>query len=183
MTSPTGPRTRLWLFDLAGALEREVPSDAIPSHLRGLGVDHARWPLRAGDPREAHAEPLDALRRRHGYQSLDVVRMTPDHPDRAAARAKFLAEHTHDDDETRFFAEGSGCFYLRTDDRVHAVLCVAGDLLRLPPGVRHWFDMGTRPSFCAVRLFSRPDGWVATFTGDPVSERIPTFDALAGEDG
>ena len=33
-------------------------------------------------------------------------------------RQKFLSEHTHDDDEVRFFVEGAGAFYLRNDDTV-----------------------------------------------------------------
>lgn len=177
--------TRIFVFE--GTTRREVAGDAVAVHLAGIGVGYERWPTRplasdAGPPEvlEAYAPEVERLKARHGYQSVDVVRMTPDHPDRAAARAKFRDEHTHDDDETRFFVEGSGVFYLRLGDAVHAVLCRGGDLLRVPAGTRHWFDMGTRPSFCAIRLFSRPDGWVATFTGDPIARSIPEYEALAG---
>jgi 1,2-dihydroxy-3-keto-5-methylthiopentene dioxygenase len=43
--------------------------------------------------------------------------------------------------------------------------------------VRHWFDTGLAPRFCAIRFFTIADGWVARFTGDRVAGR---FDAYAG---
>jgi 1,2-dihydroxy-3-keto-5-methylthiopentene dioxygenase len=36
---------------------------------------------------------------------------------------------------------------------LHAVLCEAGDLLSVPGGLTHWFDMGTNPDDVAVRFF------------------------------
>ena len=89
-----------------------------------------------------------------------------------------MAEHTHADDEVRFFASGSGIFYLHIDDEVCAVLGERGDLLSVPKGTTHWFDMGTRPDFTAVRFFRDQDGWVGEFTGDPIADRIPDFDTI-----
>ncbi|MEQ1564597.1 MAG: cupin [Myxococcota bacterium] len=178
--------TRVFVLDPAelGGWGR-VDGPEVAHHLASLGVDYERWPLRplvAPSPEQvsaAYAPEIERLSARHGYHSVDVVRMTPDHPGRVEARAKFLSEHVHDDDETRFFVEGSGVFYLRLAERVHAVFCEAGDLLRVPAGTRHWFDMGSSPQFCAIRLFTRADGWVATFTGDPIAARMPDYDALA----
>ena len=79
----------------------------------------------------------------------------------------------------RFFVEGAGLFYLRLGADICMVLCQQGDLLSVPAGTRHWFDMGTAPRFCAIRLFGNPDGWVASFTGDDLAARFPTFDELA----
>jgi 1,2-dihydroxy-3-keto-5-methylthiopentene dioxygenase len=104
---------------------------------------------------------------------------TPEWRERAAsARQKFLAEHTHDDDEDRFFARGAGVFYLHVDGKVHAVLCEAGDLLSVPANTTHWFDMGTRPDYVAIRFFHDEDGWVGNFTGNLLAERFPDFDTL-----
>ena len=102
--------------------------------------------------------------------------MYPDHPDRVALRQKFLSEHTHGEDEVRFFVEGAGLFCLHLDERVYAVLCTKGDLISVPAGTRHWFDMGDRPRFTAIRLFNNPDGWIARFTGDTLAERFPRLD-------
>jgi 1,2-dihydroxy-3-keto-5-methylthiopentene dioxygenase len=118
------------------------------------------------------------------YPLVDVVRLVPNDADpewqakAEAARTKFLDEHTHDEDEVRFFVEGSGCFYLHLGDRVYAVVCTEGDLMSVPAGTTHWFDMGTRPRFCAIRFFQEEDGWVAGFTGSPISAGMPTLDEL-----
>jgi len=95
-----------------------------------------------------------------------------------AVLAGHNAEHTHDEDEVRFFVEGSGCFYLHLGDEIYAVVCTEGDLVSVPAGTTHWFDMGARPRFCAIRFFQEEDGWVAGFTGVPISTGMPTLDEL-----
>ena len=106
----------------------------------------------------AYAEPIARLSSEQGYVLVDVAALHPSADTEwaataAAARQKFLAEHTHADDEVRFFASGSGIFYLHIDNEVCAVLGERGDLLSVPKGTTHWFDMGTRPDFTAVRFF------------------------------
>jgi 1,2-dihydroxy-3-keto-5-methylthiopentene dioxygenase len=91
-------------------------------------------------------------------------------------RAKFLAEHSHKDDEVRYFVEGSGAFYLRAKDSVYQAICIKGDLLFVPALARHWFDMGANPEFTAIRWFNNPEGWVGDFTGDPIAERFPLYE-------
>ena len=46
---------------------------------------------------------------------------------------------------------------------------------------KHWFDMGLKPSFTCIRLFSNPDGWLANFTGDDIAEKLPHFETLVQE--
>ena len=155
-------------------------SGRIVLELGEVGVRFERWKalvVLAADAGQdeilaAYHADIARLRRERGYKSQDVVRMRPDHPDRAAARAKFLAEHIHEDDEVRFFVEGSGTFFLHLGDRVYEILCEKDDLLSVPAGTKHWFDMGERPLFAAIRLFDRPEGWVAKFTGDPIASRF-----------
>ena len=159
--------------------------------LAARGVTYARWPLAdelADDAPsdavlEAYAEPIARLSSEQGYVLVDVAALHPSADPgwaatAAAARQKFLAEHTHADDEVRFFASGSGIFYLHIDDEVCAVLGERGDLLSVPKGTTHWFDMGTQPDFTAVRFFRDEEGWVGEFTGDPIAERIPDFDTI-----
>jgi 1,2-dihydroxy-3-keto-5-methylthiopentene dioxygenase len=122
---------------------------------------------------EAYRDDIERLKGEGGYKSVDVVRMRPDHPDRAAMRAKFLSEHTHSDDEVRFFVDGSGLFSLHIGAAVYLVTCERGDLISVPAGTRHWFDMGESPRFAAIRLFLDPSGWVAQFTGDSIADRFP----------
>lgn len=152
--------------------------------LANAGIRFERWPDRAL-PRDvdnagvlsAYEPEIDRLKAAQGYTTADVVRLKPDHPDREALRLKFIDEHTHTDDEVRFFAQGSGAFYLRLGDEVLQVICEPGDLISVPAGTRHWFDMGAAPSFTAIRLFVSPEGWVGHFTGDPLSSAVPRFDS------
>lgn len=163
--------TRLTIFDEAGA-EISVAEDAeaIAAALHGIGVRFERWPEA---DREAQVEALRA----DGYTTIDTVSVTPDHPDRAAMRTKFLSEHRHAEDEIRYFVEGTGLFTLREAGQVYAVRCEARDLISVPAGMRHWFDMGPRPNFTAIRFFRTPDGWVGDFTGDPIADRFPRLEA------
>jgi len=159
--------------------------DAISSALRRIGVTFDRWvadcPLPPeADPDailEAYRIPIEQLKSAHGFQSADVISVNAAHPHKAELRANFLNEHVHADFEVRCFVEGRGLFYLHPDDRVYVVLCEQGDLISVPVGVKHWFDMGESPYLKCIRLFTSPEGWVADFTGDEISARFPKLEA------
>jgi 1,2-dihydroxy-3-keto-5-methylthiopentene dioxygenase len=140
----------------------------------------ANAPIAPGASQEdviaAYRGDIDRLMREEGYQSVDVISLAPDHPDRAALRQKFLSEHTHSEDEVRFFVAGSGQFTLHIDGHVYDVLCEAGDLIGVPDGTPHWFDMSESPSFVAIRLFTNKEGWVANFTGTDIAGRFPRME-------
>ncbi len=172
-------------------LSRTEDAEEIAAELKPFGVRFERWePVRDLPAEPTSEQVLDAYRdnvdrvvREEGYVLVDAVHMTPsDAPgwtDKAAqARQKFLAEHTHEDDEDRFFARGAGVFYLHLGGRVYAVLCEAGDLLSVPADTTHWFDMGTRPDFVAIRFFHDEDGWVGDFTGSRLADDFADFDTL-----
>lgn len=170
----------------ARELERHTRHADIAARLREIGVVFERWeadrPLTPVATQEevlaAYRAQVDKLNAGYGFTTVDVVSLRPDHPERAAMRGKFLNEHTHDDFEVRFFVEGKGIFYLHAVDKVHAILCEQGDLISVPAGTRHWFDMGTAPDFKCIRFFTRPEGWVGNFTGSDIAQRFPTFDNL-----
>jgi 1,2-dihydroxy-3-keto-5-methylthiopentene dioxygenase len=157
---------------------------AIADALRRIGVRFERWhasrPLSKDasdrDVLELYAADIARLTRENAYRSVDVARCRPDNPQKAQMRAKFLNEHTHDEDEVRLFVEGAAMFYLRVDGKVYMTQCERGDLIGVPAGTRHWFDMGPAPNFTAIRMFTSPDGWVARFTDDPIAARFPAFD-------
>lgn len=149
--------------------------------LGDVGVRFERWQtnktINAGASQEevieAYREDIDRLMREEGYKSVDVVSLTADHPDRATLRQKFLSEHTHAEDEVRFFVAGSGQFTLHLGGKIYDLLCEQGDLIGVPDGTRHWFDMSEEPNFVAIRLFTNPSGWVAEFTGDDIAAKFP----------
>lgn len=147
--------------------------------LKSVGVRFERWPARveldAQTDNEAiiaaYQSEIEQLKREGDYRAVDVVHMHPEHPDREALRGKFLEEHTHSEDEVRFFVRGRGLFSLHIDDHVYEVLCERGDLIGVPANTPHWFDMGPAPRFTAIRLFTNPEGWVARYTGSDIAQR------------
>ena len=180
--------------DPSSPLLQTADPDLIAAELREIGVDYERLeasgdlPPDAGqdDVIAAHSDIVNRLMAERGYTLVDVAQLhltaesAADLKETAAgARQKFLSEHTHDEDEIRFFSHGSGVFYLHVRDRVLAVLCTAGDLLSVPALTTHWFDMGTLPDFTAIRFFRTDDGWVGAFTGSDIAQNFPTFDELS----
>jgi 1,2-dihydroxy-3-keto-5-methylthiopentene dioxygenase len=155
----------------------------IAAALKPIGVRFERWSAARQLPAEiddaavmdAYRADIDRLKSECGYQSVDVLRCLPENPKRQELRLKFLDEHTHAEDEVRFFVEGAGVFYLRAGGKVHMTLCERGDLIGVPAGTRHWFDMGPSPHFTAIRLFTTPAGWVANFTGERIAREFPSY--------
>lgn len=179
----------LQVFDAANPTEpKRVLEDGnqIMAALGAKGVRFERWqasqPLSAVANQDeilaAYSAEVARLKAEHGFQTADVISLTPEHPDKAALRAKFLSEHIHSEDEVRFFVRGSGLFYMHLDDEIYAVGCQQEDLISVPAGTKHWFDMGAEPDFTCVRLFTNPEGWVAQYTEDKIADQFPRFEDL-----
>lgn len=158
----------------------------ISNILHDVGICFERWTLRELAPNASSEDILAAYEPeiKHfseeecSFSSADVVSLTPTNADKETLRQKFLNEHTHAEDEVRFFVAGQGVFYLHIDNKVYVLLCQAGDLVSVPDSTKHWFDMGPNPNFTCIRLFSNPDGWVADFTGSSISENLPRFETF-----
>ncbi|WP_304163041.1 acireductone dioxygenase [Lonsdalea britannica] len=156
-------------------------AEAIRQRLTAIGVRFERWQADRALSAEPDAEEvlaayqheINKLVAEKGYQSWDVISMRADNPQKEALRGKFLSEHTHGEDEVRFFVEGAGLFCLHVEGQIFQILCEKNDLLSVPAGTPHWFDMGSSPNFTAIRLFDNPEGWVAHFTGDDIATAYP----------
>ncbi len=164
----------------------EVTQDfeAIANQLHSAGVLFERWeatrPLGESASQDeilaAYRTSVDRLSQHYGFQSADVISVTPDHPNKAELRKKFLDEHTHSDFEVRFFVGGRGLFFIHAHEQVLAVMCEQGDLISVPANTPHWFDMGADPQLKCIRLFTTPEGWVANYTGSDIARRFPSFE-------
>ena len=178
--------SRLRIFseiDPATVLFESSDGETIAKTLAEHGIGFERWPVRAMAANSSNEDILalykpeiDRLVAENGFRSIDVVSINPDHPDRIAMRSKFLNEHSHKEDEVRFFVAGSGLFTLHVEDRVYEILCTQGDLIGVPDSTKHWFDMGPAPYFIAIRFFTEPDGWVGHFTGSDLAEKFPRYE-------
>lgn len=146
--------------------------EAIQNYLQEKGIWHDRWeaaiPFTPDASQEtvlaAYAHVLEPYMQKNGYTVADVIVVHPQMENLAAIRAKFLKEHTHTEDEVRFFVEGRGWFWFHINGEVFHVECSAGDLLSVPAQMPHWFDLGTEPFVKAIRIFIDTSGWVPYYT-------------------
>jgi 1,2-dihydroxy-3-keto-5-methylthiopentene dioxygenase len=136
--------------------------------LERIGVTYERWsaaePVAADTPAEdvlrAYGRDIERLKAEGGYVTADVIDIRPDTPNLEAMLDRFRREHWHDEDEVRMVLRGRGVFHLRAPDgRVASVEVEPGDLLRVPRGTRHWFELCEPRDIRAIRLFQDPAGW------------------------
>jgi 1,2-dihydroxy-3-keto-5-methylthiopentene dioxygenase len=159
--------------------------EKITFQLKQVGVKFEQWQtiesLTSGATQEKvlvnYKSQIDKLINEEGYITVDVVSLTADNPNKTAFREKFLNEHTHSEDEVRFFVDGKGLFTLHIGNQVFEVLCTRGDLISVPANTRHWFDMGENPHFIAIRFFNNPEGWVANFTRSDIASKFSRLES------
>ena len=145
-----------------------------------VGIDYERWqpshPVPAGAPAEAvlaaYAAEIDRLKAAGGYVTADVIDVSPQTPNLDAMLAKFRKEHWHDEDEVRFILRGRGVFHIHPQDApVMAIEVGPGDLIRVPRGTHHWFDLCSERDIRAIRLFQDVSGWTPRYTDTGMDAR------------
>lgn len=126
---------------------------------------------------EAYSKDLKPFMEKGGYKTADVITINHLTENYDAIRAKFLSEHTHSEDEIRFFVDGQGLFWFHLENgEIFNVLCQKGDLISVPEGVKHWFDAGEKDPFVkAIRIFIDMSGWVPNYTESKVEQRFDNF--------
>lgn len=154
-------------------------ADSIRSFLLPHGIHYDRWPVagRIGHDASqeeilaAYAPEVEALKQHGGYITADVVNVTPDLPNLQAMLDKFNQEHRHAEDEVRFIVKGRGIFYINPEnsDPVFSIEIEEGDLINVPAGTKHWFDLCADRTIRAIRLFREKAGWTPLYTGDAIS--------------
>ena len=147
----------------------------VTAYLATLGIEYERWPLAeraaANAPSEAvlaaYAAEIEQLKARGGYVTADVIDVTDSTPGLDAMLAKFSTEHWHDEDEVRFIIRGRGLFHIHPKEPGKPVIAIeveAGDLIRVPRGTWHWFDLCGDRNIRAIRLFQDKAGWTPHYT-------------------
>lgn len=112
---------------------------------------------------DAYQEELEKLKKEKGYITEDIVVLSDKTPNLEALLEKFKKEHHHVDDEVRFVVDGSGVFPLKLDGEVVEVWVEAGDLIVVPAGTRHWFELDENRKIKCIRVFKTPAGWEAIY--------------------
>lgn len=148
-------------------------TQAISEYLANVGIEYEKWPtdhrVAADAPAEevlrAYSKEIEELKAGDGYVTADVIDVNPETPGLDAMLRKFSSEHWHDEDEVRFVVSGHGVFHLHPADApVMAVEVERGDLIRIPRGTLHWFDLCADRRIRAIRLFQDVAGWTPYYT-------------------
>ena len=154
--------------------------EAIRAFLRPFGIWYEKWDVEGRIDGEAdsqaildaYAPEIERLKREGGFVTADVIAVTPDTPNLDAMLAKFSKEHTHNEDEVRFTVKGRGVFHIHPEGGpVFAVTVESGDLINVPRGTRHWFNLCDDRQIRCIRLFEDPSGWAPHYVDDPVDNR------------
>lgn len=110
------------------------------------------------------SDEVEQLKRQGGYQTADVIALYPETPNLQELLAKFRSEHHHTEDEVRFVVQGRGVFTIHgQDDRIFDIEVLPGDLLIVPAGTWHWFDLCEDKTIQCIRLFSNREGWIPVY--------------------
>lgn len=155
------------------------------SEIAALLADHAivyeRWdigrlattPKVADESDQSHvlrvfAPEVAEISAARGYQTADVISLTPTTPNLDVLLAKFDREHLHTEDEMRFVVSGRGVFAIRgRDGEMYDVEVQPGDLLAVPEGTHHYFTLCEDRQIQCIRLFTDTSGWVAHYVDAP----------------
>ena len=150
--------------------DRKITQPAeIAEFLKPYGIDFEQWDVegRIG-PEATNEEILEAydpeiqrLKEAHGFVTADVINVNPETPGLDDMLSKFDKEHLHTEDEVRFTVKGSGVFHINPegDDPVFSITVESGDLISVPNGTHHWFNLCSDKTIRCIRLFEDVSGW------------------------
>ncbi len=147
--------------------------------LKPFGLWYEKWDVEGRVGQDASSEEIldayepeiDRLKEQGGFVTADVINVTPETPGLDAMLNKFNKEHTHSEDEVRFTVKGRGVFHIHPDNGpVFGIQVESGDLINVPAGTRHWFDLCDDRTIRCIRLFEDQSGWAPHYVDDPVHE-------------
>jgi 1,2-dihydroxy-3-keto-5-methylthiopentene dioxygenase len=160
-TLETRPEIAAYLAERGIEYER---LDAIP---------HPPAELSADELLAAYAPKIEELKSKGGYVTADVIDVSAETPGLDAMLKRFSSEHWHDEDEVRLIVEGRGIFHIHPPNLpVFALEVDAGDLIRVPRGTHHWFDLCGERRIRAIRLFQDKSGWTPHYTESGVDAQF-----------
>jgi len=157
-----------------------VETKTVAEYLSNVRITYERWEVESPLPQNASAEEVlaayeqevERLKQKGGYVAADVIDVNSRTAGLAEMLAKFKREHWHDEDEVRFILDGRGLFHVRPQTGpIISIEVEAGDLVCIPAGTWHWFNLCSELEIKAIRLFQRTDGWTPYYTESNVDLR------------
>jgi 1,2-dihydroxy-3-keto-5-methylthiopentene dioxygenase len=160
---------------------REITdTQEICAFLQPFGIWYEKWDVEGRIGPEAtneeilaaYAPEVERLKKAGGFVTADVINVTGATPNLDAMLNKFNKEHTHSEDEVRFTVRGSGVFHIHPENGpVFAIQVESGDLINVPCGTHHWFDLCSDRNIRCIRLFQDMSGWAPHYVEKGVHER------------
>ncbi len=156
---------------------RLTDSGEIAAYLSGIGIDYAKWENLKQVSEDAtdqeildgYSDEIEVLKEKGGYVTADVINIVPTTPGLDVMLNKFNKEHWHDEDEVRFIVKGHGLFHIAPEGGdVVSIEMEAGDMIRVPRGTKHWFNLCGDKTVRAIRLFQDVSGWTPQYTDSGV---------------
>jgi 1,2-dihydroxy-3-keto-5-methylthiopentene dioxygenase len=154
-------------------------AEEIREFLAPFGIWYEKWDVAGRIGAEAtneeilaaYAPEIERLKEACGFVTADIINVTSETPNLDAMLNKFNKEHTHDEDEVRFTVKGRGVFHIHPQGGpVFSVTVESGDLINVPAGTQHWFDLCDDRNIRCIRLFEDMSGWTPHYVEDAVHE-------------
>ena len=151
----------------------------IADFLIPFGIQYENWDVAGRLAENATDEEIlkeyepeiERLKIAGGFVTADVINVSPSTPGLDEMLAKFDKEHFHTEDEVRFTVEGSGLFHINPENGpVFSITVTTGDLISVPNGTRHWFNLCGEKQIRCIRLFEDMSGWAPHYNEDAVHE-------------
>ncbi len=149
-------------------------------YLSSIGIIYERWrtdnPVSASSTQDeilaAYSKEIGELKKSGGYTTADVININENTPGLDEMLNKFNKEHWHSEDEVRFTISGRGIFHIHPENSpVVSIEVSEGDLLRVPKGTKHWFDLCEDRNIKAIRLFQDKSGWTPYYVPEGVDRK------------
>ncbi len=149
----------------------------IRQFLEPHGIWYEHWPVENRLSSDAtneqilseFAPEIESLKQRGEFVTADVINVNRETPNLDAMLSKFDKEHTHSEDEVRFTVAGRGLFHIHPKSGpVFAVEVESGDLINVPHGTKHWFNLCDDRAIRCIRLFQDAGGWTPEYVSEGV---------------
>ncbi|MEQ1826912.1 MAG: acireductone dioxygenase [Pirellula sp.] len=153
----------------------------IAEFLKPFGIRYEQWQVEGRLKPSAtdqeilteYATEIEAIKKQGGYVTADVINVSPETPNLDAMLAKFNKEHTHLEDEVRFTVSGKGIFHLHPENGpVFGVTVESGDMINVPYGMKHWFNLCDDRHIRCIRFFQDVAGWTPHYVNEGVHGRF-----------
>lgn len=149
----------------------------ISAFLKPFGIWYEHWQVAGrlaptasdADILTEYAPEIQKVKEAGGFVTADVINVHPQTPNLDAMLEKFNKEHTHSEDEVRFTVEGKGVFHLHPEGGpVFSVTVESGDMINVPCGMKHWFNLCDDRRIRCIRFFEDVSGWTPHYVDQGV---------------